>query len=115
MAAKTQKFAWWKISGGKMDRRMQEAFERGQKVAQETGKPAQITLTIAVAPPKKDESEYMPIAFKIAFKEPSYTSGNSDVVLRNGVAVADAEQHPDQTILELEPSEFEKAKERAAV
>lgn len=111
-----QKMAWWKTGNGKMDRHMQADFERAQRLAQETGKAVTITLTLQVKPPDPKEPEYMPVVYKRSLKEPAYQSAEHLIVLQNGVAVSDAEQHPDQTALVFEAaSEIEKARSRKAV
>ncbi len=99
---KAQKMAWWKTGYGKMDRQMQGDFERAQKIAQESGKPCTITLTIIINPPRTNEPEYMPVKYKRKLTEPAYASAECDLVLRDGVAVSDAEQHPDQVLLDFE-------------
>lgn len=102
MIPKTQKHAWWKIGYGKLDRQMQADFERAQKIAQESGQACTLSLTIKVEPPKPKEPEYMAVSWKRKLSEPAYASSDVQLVIRNGVAVAEAEQHPDQTLLELE-------------
>jgi hypothetical protein len=97
--------AWWAIGYGKMNRQLQGDFERAIRLAQERQLPVRFTLEITVAPPRKDDPNYQPVAYKRKFAEPTYKSNETDLSLRNGIAVADAAQQPDQTVLELTEEE----------
>lgn len=97
------KLAWYQLDRGKMDRKVQDKFERAQRLADETGQKVTLTLKLVISPPKDPkEPEYQPVAYSIAMPEPAYKSGDVTLVRQNNIAVADAEIQPNQEHLELE-------------
>lgn len=97
------KMAWWKIGRGRMDRAVQEKFEKAQKLAAEMGQPVKISLSITVKPPRPKEPDFQPVVFGLSMTEPAYKSKEMDLIRRGDVAISDAEDHPDQEHLKLEP------------
>lgn len=99
---KMKKLAWYLIYRGRMDKRVQEKFEKAQKLADDTGQPVTITVKLKVMPPKDPkEPEYQPIQYTVSMPEPAYKSKELDLVRINNVAVADSEVQPDQEHLQL--------------
>ncbi len=96
------KMAWWQIARGRMDKDVQDKFERAQKLAQERGVAVKISISLTVKPPRAAEPEYQAVSFTTAIAEPPPKSKEYDLVIQKGVAVSDAENHPDQEHLELE-------------
>jgi len=99
------KMAWWSIARGRLDRDAQEKFERAQLLATERGVPVQISITVTVKPPRPKEPEYQAVIYTTAISEPKTKSKEYDLVIKGGVAVSDAENHPDQEHLELSVDE----------
>ncbi len=96
------KMAWWKIGRGRMDKAVQEKFEKGQKLAAEMGQPVKITLTITLKPPRPKEPDFQPVVFGLSMTEPAYKSKEMDLIRRGDVAISDAEDNPDQEHLKLD-------------
>lgn len=97
-----KKLAWYLVDRGKLDRKVQDKFEKAQRLAEETGQKVKITVTMTISPPKDPkEPEYQPISYTVSMPEPAYKSGDVTLVRQNNVAVADAEVQPSQEHLEL--------------
>lgn len=100
--ANLMKMAWHAIGRGRMNKDMQDAFERGQRIAAERGLPVKIKLEVTIHPPRKDDASYQPVAYSRTISEPAFKSKTWDMVRRGDIAVSDAEEAPEQLDLTLE-------------